>query len=46
MPWDVDLYQPSLTAVQALLDQPELAAMWAKGEVMTLEQAMAYALDE
>ncbi len=46
MPWDVDMYQPSLTAVQSQLAQPELAAMWAKGEAMTLEQAMAYALDE
>lgn len=46
MPWDTNLYQPSLTAVQAQLDQPELAAMWAKGEAMTLEQAMTYALGE
>jgi hypothetical protein len=46
MPWDVDFYQPSLAAVQAQLDQPELAAMWAKGEAKTLDQAMAYALEE
>jgi predicted ATPase len=46
LPWDVDMYQPSLTAVQSQLHQPELAAMWAKGEAMTLEQAMAFALDE
>lgn len=46
MPWDVNLYQPALTAMQAQLDQPELAAMWARGEAMTLEQAMAYALEE
>lgn len=44
--WDAQLYESSLAAVQAQLDQPELAAMWAKGEAMTLEQAMAYALEE
>jgi hypothetical protein len=45
MSWDTQLYEPSLTAIQAKLDQPEVAAMWAKGEAMTLEQAMAYALE-
>ena len=44
-PWDKQLYEPSLRAVQAQLDQPEIAAMWAKGEAMTLEQAIAFALD-
>lgn len=44
-PWDKQLYEPSLHAVQAQLDQPEIAAMWAKGEAMTLEQAVAFALD-
>jgi predicted ATPase len=46
MSWDAQLYESSLAAVQSHLDQSELAAMWAKGEAMTLEQAMAYALAE
>ncbi len=44
-PWDIRLYEPSVAAVRTHLDQLELAAMWAKGEAMTLEQAMAYALE-
>jgi hypothetical protein len=37
-------YESDLAAVRGHLDDPAVAAAWAKGEAMTLEQAVACAL--
>ena len=36
----------NIATVRAQLDKATLAAAWADGRAMTLEQAVAYALDE
>jgi hypothetical protein len=35
-----------IATIRAALDESQLAAAWAEGRAMTLEQAVAYALDE
>jgi hypothetical protein len=37
-------HERSLAAVRAQLGEAEMARLWAEGEAMTLEQAVAYAL--
>jgi predicted ATPase/DNA-binding SARP family transcriptional activator len=44
-PADRSLYEPYLAAARAQLDEATFAAAWAEGRAMTLEQAMAYALE-
>jgi predicted ATPase/DNA-binding XRE family transcriptional regulator len=39
-------YQHDLAAARARLDEEAFAAAWAEGQAMTLEQAIAYALEE
>jgi len=41
-----DYYQRMVTAARALLHEATFAAVWAAGRAMTLEQAIAYVLDE
>jgi len=45
--WPADLveYEQNLAAVQTALDQEIFAAAWKEGQAMSLEQAIAYALD-
>jgi predicted ATPase/DNA-binding SARP family transcriptional activator len=40
-----DEYQRTLAAAQARLDEASWVAAWAEGQAMTLEQAIAYALE-
>jgi len=42
---DRSLYEPYLAAARAQLDEATFAAAWAEGEAMTLEHAIAYALE-
>jgi hypothetical protein len=37
---------PTLTAIRAKMCEEAFATSWAEGRAMTLEQAIAYALDE
>ena len=39
-------YQRTLAAVRAVLDPAAFEAAWAAGRALTLDQAIAYALDE
>ncbi len=39
-------YEQDIGAGRAQLDEATYAAAWAKGRAMTLEQAVAYALEE
>jgi predicted ATPase/DNA-binding SARP family transcriptional activator/Tfp pilus assembly protein PilF len=45
--WPADQveYEHNLAGLQAALDKTEFAAAWAEGQAMTLEQAIAYALN-
>jgi tetratricopeptide (TPR) repeat protein len=45
-PADEALYRPYVAAVRGELDEAAFAAAWAEGQAMSLEQAVAYALDE
>ena len=38
-------YEPSIVRVRAHLGEVTFAAVWAEGRAMTLEQAIAYALE-
>ena len=40
------VWEREVTVVRAALSQDAFAAAWAEGRAMTLEQAVAYALDE
>jgi len=43
-PYTLD-YKRDLAAVRAQLDQEDVAAAWAEGQAMTLEEAVAHALE-
>ena len=45
-PIDRAPYEGSVAAVRSQLDEATFAAAWAEGRAMTLEQAVAYALEE
>jgi tetratricopeptide (TPR) repeat protein len=44
-PADRSLYEPYLVVAHADLDEAVFAAAWAEGQALTLEQAIAYALE-
>ena len=44
--FDRDAYEATFAAVHAHLDDAVFAAAWAEGQAMTLEQAVAYALED
>jgi len=46
LPIERAAYEESVASVRAQLDQQTFAAAWAEGRAMTLEQAIALALDE
>ena len=46
MLFDHDMDERSLTAVRSHLHEATFVAAWAEGQAMTLEQAIAYALEE
>jgi hypothetical protein len=46
MPVWRDMYDRDLAAVQETLGESWFAAVWAEGRAMSLEQAIAYALEE
>lgn len=45
MPGDRATYDRNVSAVRAQLDETTFAAEWANGQAMTMEQAVAYALE-
>ncbi len=44
-PVDRRRYDVAIADIRAQLDEPTFAAAWAEGQAMTLEQAIAYALE-
>jgi hypothetical protein len=46
VPWEVAETERDLTLIRAQLGEEAFAAAWAEGQAMTLEQAVAYALEE
>jgi hypothetical protein len=42
---EVPDYEQALTAIRAQIDEATFTAAWAQGKVMTLEQAISYALE-
>ena len=40
------LYDKEVAELRASLDEPEFVALWAEGRTMTMDQAIAYALEE
>ena len=45
-PGDRTDFERNVSAVRASLSEDEFAAVWAEGRAMTLEQAVAYALEQ
>jgi tetratricopeptide (TPR) repeat protein len=45
-PFEREDYENTIAAVCAQLNQPELAAAWAEGQMMTLDEAVAMAVQE
>jgi hypothetical protein len=45
-PVDRPAHERSVAAVRAALGTAPFAAVWAEGRAMTLQQAVAYAIDE
>ena len=39
-------YERNLSSIRKQLDEASIAAAWAKGRAMTMDQAIAYALEE
>ena len=46
MPFERRSYDRGLAALRSQLDEPTLAAAWAEGRTMTVDQAVAYALEQ
>jgi hypothetical protein len=46
LPVDKMEYERSLAHLRANMDEKALAKFWAKGKAMTLEKAIAFALEE
>ena len=45
-PWDVSSHTRALTALRSALEEPHYTTAWQAGEVMTVEEAVAYALQD
>jgi soluble lytic murein transglycosylase-like protein len=45
-PWESALQEPYLAAARSRLDEASWQKAWAAGRAMTLEEAVAYALEE
>lgn len=45
-PLEDDLLNRAVTAARAALDEERFAELWAEGQAMTLDEAMAYALED
>jgi hypothetical protein len=43
-PFETDMHDQTVAAVSAKLDPPQLAELWANGRALTVDQAVAHAL--
>ena len=45
MPWLADLNDETLTTIRAQLDEARLADAWEQGQRLTVDEAVAFALE-